>query len=100
MDIILTNIKGIWNYYQDLKMLSHLSVKKKTPYRMLVLESTSLFSANMPPGIWFKDIRNCCYHTWEKVLKRLPSDLKGVPPTPALISQEIKPTCHCPEAGS
>lgn len=76
-------------------------MEKQTPYGTLPLESTSTIPSKHATGCMIQRDQELAATTpWEKVFKRLPFDLKGDPyPTPPLIPQEIKPTCHCPEAG-
>lgn len=81
-------------------MLRHLSVEKQNPYRMLFLKSASPIPTKGATGCMVqRDQELVATKPWEKLFKRLPPDLKGAPPTLALIPQEIKLTCHYPEFG-
>lgn len=100
VDIILASREyGIT--IRTLTMLRHLSAEKQTQYGILALESTS--------PILSKPATKCMVHKYQELLLPHPGKRsvkcylltsRVLPPASALISQEIKPTYHCPEAGS
>lgn len=75
-------------------------LKSRLHMEHCLLSQLVLFSTNMPLGEWFREIRNWLLpHPGKRSLRGYLLTSRVAPhPTPPLIPQEIKPTCHCPEA--